>query len=113
MRHEKINFVTQQLTAPVDYFINDAKVITADVTASNGIIQIMDKVLYYPHEMKRFPDYLQNTAELRYVHCLKIPILHIGSQCFRKFRIGPLQFDYTICQSKAESANQNRMQLVT
>uniref|UniRef100_A0A0X3NPZ5 FAS1 domain-containing protein n=1 Tax=Schistocephalus solidus TaxID=70667 RepID=A0A0X3NPZ5_SCHSO len=46
---------------PYVYFINDAKVVEADITATNGIIQIMDRVVYYPQEGKSFYEYLQAT----------------------------------------------------
>ncbi|KAL7064098.1 hypothetical protein AAHC03_04934 [Spirometra sp. Aus1] len=49
---------------PYVYFINDAKVVQADIAASNGIVQVMDRVVYYPHEGKSFYGYLQTTPTL-------------------------------------------------
>ncbi|VDD80424.1 unnamed protein product [Mesocestoides corti] len=49
---------------PGVYYINDAKVITKDLDASNGMIQIMDKVVNYPYESMDFYQYLSQAQEL-------------------------------------------------
>nr|CDS17272.1 fasciclin 1 [Echinococcus granulosus] len=49
---------------PAAYFINDAKVERADVDATNGMIQIMDKVVNYPYESMGFFQYLSQAQDL-------------------------------------------------
>ncbi|VDM33707.1 unnamed protein product [Hydatigera taeniaeformis] len=52
------------LGAPAAYFINDAKVVGADVDATNGMIQIMDRVMNYPYESMDFFQYLSQAQDL-------------------------------------------------
>ncbi|VDK38643.1 unnamed protein product [Taenia asiatica] len=54
--------------APAMYFINDAKVVGADVDATNGMIQIMDKVVNYPYESMDFFQYLCQAQDLTYAY---------------------------------------------
>ncbi|KAL5962410.1 hypothetical protein TSMEX_009864 [Taenia solium] len=49
---------------PAMYFINDAKVVGADMDATNGMIQIMDKVVNYPYESMDFFQYLCQAQDL-------------------------------------------------
>ncbi|KAM7538285.1 hypothetical protein Aperf_G00000071630 [Anoplocephala perfoliata] len=49
---------------PAVYFINDAKVVDADIEATNGMIQIMDKVVNYPYESMDFFQYLSQAQDM-------------------------------------------------
>ncbi|VUZ56287.1 unnamed protein product [Hymenolepis diminuta] len=49
---------------PSAYFINDAKVTKADVDATNGMVQIMDKVVNYPYESMDFFQYLSQAQDM-------------------------------------------------
>ncbi|CAH8478219.1 unnamed protein product [Schistosoma rodhaini] len=46
------------------YFVNNAKIMTPDVMASNGIIQIVNQVLYTPHISLPFMEFLQKQGNL-------------------------------------------------
>ncbi|VDN98031.1 unnamed protein product [Rodentolepis nana] len=49
---------------PSAYFINDAKVTGANVDATNGMVQIMDKVVHYPYESMDFFQYLSQAKDM-------------------------------------------------
>ncbi|CAH8450787.1 unnamed protein product [Schistosoma bovis] len=46
------------------YFVNNAKIVTPDVMASNGIIQIVNQVLYTPYISSPFMEFLQKQGNL-------------------------------------------------
>ncbi|KAK4473945.1 hypothetical protein MN116_003267 [Schistosoma mekongi] len=46
------------------YFVNNAKIVTPDIMASNGMMHIVDQVLYTPHISLPFMDFLYKQGNL-------------------------------------------------
>ncbi|CAH8478268.1 unnamed protein product [Schistosoma rodhaini] len=60
---QRFGFSTVADSTPL-YFVNNAKIMTPDVMASNGIIQIVNQVLYTPHISLPFMEFLQKQGNL-------------------------------------------------
>lgn len=48
-----------------DYFVNNAKVTSSNMMASNGYLHILDRVLYPPSESKTLLELIDTTNEYR------------------------------------------------
>lgn len=60
---QRFGFSTIADSTPL-YFVNNAKIMTPDIMASNGIIQIVNRVLYTPHISLPFMEFLQKQGNL-------------------------------------------------